>query len=641
VNELLQRTVAALDRRSLVSTALLFIAFAASLFFHGTGANLVVLVASSACLLASMSVLGARGSEDGVGLGIPTALGALAVLAINYQWSQSKDSSYAPTWVLAALPLAFVVAQRLEAAARATLRRACTALVAALACVSLARFVALGERAHLPLVDPNNYAALIYLVWIPFVHERIARGWRGDGSTRLARTIEVLASFAMLAALFATRSRAGSAIVAVAIAVWIGLALVRRLGLSRPLTHAGVAVIALAFVLVASPPMSVQGGVASLGMGGAIRLDLDTAALRMFLDHPLTGVGVFCFPLLYGAYRSPAEQLTAGLFVHNDYVQLLAEGGVLLLAFALVIACAAVVATLRGVRAPIDSKAFASLGTALAIGAACAHATINFVLYALPLATLLGILLGDVVERSRGPTRVERPGALRIAIVASIAGGWLAWGYLALDLFTIGVFQGQPGVPFSAAVRSDPAAQLRYARAAQTLNEDRGIPVLAEAALLAQSALRPNAPGYLRERTLAKYREAIAVDPWNTLTYALMFDYVARLGPDVALADDERADALLLRALALDPVYAPAIDRLLALYDREGRSDRALALLKNVVFPWMELLKRRDADVAERYLEEMVRIARATGDAEFEAAAVAKRAALADVKPTEATSWFQ
>src|SRR4029453_15915050 len=71
--------------------------------------------------------------------------------------------------------------------------------------------------------------------------------------------------------------------------------------------------------------------VGSLAMGTTIRLDLLRSAWEMFVDHPLTGGGLFCFGQMYGWYRAPSEQLTTGLFVHNDYLQFLAEGGVLLL----------------------------------------------------------------------------------------------------------------------------------------------------------------------------------------------------------------------------------------------------------------------------------------------------------------------
>ena len=68
-----------------------------------------------------------------------------------------------------------------------------------------------------------------------------------------------------------------------------------------------------------------------LAEGAAYRGLLYSAALEIYQANPLTGAGVFVFPLLYRGLRSPLDQATAGEFVHNDYLQFLAEGGPLLL----------------------------------------------------------------------------------------------------------------------------------------------------------------------------------------------------------------------------------------------------------------------------------------------------------------------
>lgn len=61
------------------------------------------------------------------------------------------------------------------------------------------------------------------------------------------------------------------------------------------------------------------------------------ATWRMLLDHPLTGVGVGAFPSVYPRYGSSSAQLERVEEVHNDYLHLLVEtgliGGGLLLAF--------------------------------------------------------------------------------------------------------------------------------------------------------------------------------------------------------------------------------------------------------------------------------------------------------------------
>jgi O-antigen ligase len=67
------------------------------------------------------------------------------------------------------------------------------------------------------------------------------------------------------------------------------------------------------------------------------RLAYWKAAWRILLDHPLTGVGVGAFPSVYPRYGSSSAQLERVEEVHNDYLHLLVEtgmiGGGLLLAF--------------------------------------------------------------------------------------------------------------------------------------------------------------------------------------------------------------------------------------------------------------------------------------------------------------------
>lgn len=69
------------------------------------------------------------------------------------------------------------------------------------------------------------------------------------------------------------------------------------------------------------------------------RLAYWKATWRILLDHPLTGVGVGAFPSVYPRYGSSSAQFERVEEVHNDYLHLLVEtgviGGGLLLAFVL------------------------------------------------------------------------------------------------------------------------------------------------------------------------------------------------------------------------------------------------------------------------------------------------------------------
>ena len=51
------------------------------------------------------------------------------------------------------------------------------------------------------------------------------------------------------------------------------------------------------------------------------------SALNQAADYPILGSGLATFGQLYPQYRTLDDDSTAGFFVHNDYLQLLAEVG--------------------------------------------------------------------------------------------------------------------------------------------------------------------------------------------------------------------------------------------------------------------------------------------------------------------------
>src|SRR5215471_21448709 len=118
------------------------------------------------------------------------------------------------------------------------------------------------------------------------------------------------------------------------------------------------------------------------------------------------------------------------------------------------------------------------------------------------------------------------------------------------------------------------------------------MPVLGEAMLLARrdGVADDSAPA----RTLALFRRAVEIDPWNPLCYIAFADFVRQRAGSLALQEDEAPIPLLLHAVAIDPTNVAAIDRLLDLELRGGRAGDAYALLTNVVFPRLELMKRQD-----------------------------------------------
>src|SRR5262249_55177321 len=103
------------------------------------------------------------------------------------------------------------------------------AIVLGLASISSFRFVLFGERAQWPLVDPNNYATLMYLAWIPLVHRHLTRIWSGRSSSPPSEYGALVASFVLVLAIVATRSRTALLIVAGCLVFWSALAIKRRM----------------------------------------------------------------------------------------------------------------------------------------------------------------------------------------------------------------------------------------------------------------------------------------------------------------------------------------------------------------------------------------------------------------------------
>ncbi|HVM96430.1 MAG TPA: O-antigen ligase family protein, partial [Candidatus Acidoferrales bacterium] len=509
------------DRRSLrlrAAAAFLTAAFISSLAFHGTSTSLRVVAIGIALLLGSLVAVGARGLAEALErnrFGVLLALAMLGYLVVAYRLSLSPDNSFAASWVLASGPLAFLVtsAMVLDARARRVASFSMFAVVVALAVYSGARFVVFGERAHAPLVDPNNYAALMYLAWIPLVHHHLvgATGPNATASNASHTVLALAASFLLLLTIVATRSRASELVVFGAFGAWIFL-FARMPTAKRWLSaHAGVAL--LAWLIGVAVTTFGHGSSKALDFGGGIatRGELLRAAFAMFEQHPF-GIGVFCFSLLYPGYRTPAEQDTTGLFVHNDYVQFLTEGGVplvgLVLAFVVPVARRCIALTRGDSGDRIDGA-----GLALALLAVCAHASINFVFYSFPLSIVIGVLAGLLFSPPASLV-VPRSDVSLPVLSGGIVAAWVMWLYLVLDVAIVGVFQGQPSFPFVASIRGDEARMMQFARLAQRLNGSRGIPALGEGVLLYRAAQAEPGSAYLREQAYRQLRHALEIDPW-------------------------------------------------------------------------------------------------------------------------------
>ena len=624
-----------------------WLCFALVCIFYGADVNLIIFLFAVLALLAGLSVVVLPLAAQVIAT--PRVFGvvalALAGLLISYQFSLSRDSSFVATWVVALTPLTFLLARGMGGSV-ARLQLAITITVLMFAALSLWQLLASGTRASLPLTDPNNYGALLYLILLPWMHRYFLSSSRTNGPRLGSHFFQQGVFFVLLCALMATQSRVSMLVVALALGIWGGLCVARRLRW-RPVLVSGVLALgAYFFVVSVSGTFGEPARSFDLGTGLVARGALIRSAMAMYGDHALTGIGIFVFPLMYRQLRETADQTTAGLLVHNDYVQVLVEAGPVLLLALTLFAGAVLIRFTRSVRAASDSDAFAGLGWVMALGAALAHAMVNFVLFSPALAVVLGILAARVFPASavgfEPPAAAESQlRASRTLLVVGLLVGWVAWLYLLLDTAIAGVLQNQPRIPFAAAVREDPDRMLRFSRLAQSLNANRGVPVLAEAALLEQRLDQDPSSEYLRERTVAAYRRAMAADPWNPLAL-LMFYELQGKHPDLTpgLTDAEKPETLLLTTVSIDPLFVPGIDRLLNHLAGQGRREAAYQFLRRRVYPWLPLLARLDKPSALRYLGALRAMAGQRNEREFVAELDALEMDLSTIEPIKQVRGF-
>jgi O-antigen ligase len=635
-------TVRADSRRRLTAAALLLtLAMALSLLFQGP----IYLGLTAAALLGALVCMGPSAISQEVesnARAFAVALTMLGYLTVAYRLSIRPESSFSASWVLAAAPLAFIGGSAVvrNATAWRVLTISISSLVIALAAISCARFVLLGERAQQPLADPNNYAALAYLIWIPLAHQDVARSWRGEPTTAVRSACVLTCSFVLVLAIIATGSRTGMMIVGGVFAVWMAVAAIRRVGWRGVLAQAGVSglavVVAFAVTTLADAP--VKG--LEFGGGMSVRQELIRSALAMFGQHPF-GVGVFCFPLLYPSYRSILEQDSAGVFVHNDYVQFLVEGGAPLLVLLLLF----VGAVLRRARmlvqmSPRDAV-FVDVGFAMALLAVCAHALVNFTFYCLPLSVLVGLLGARLFSEPVATLAVSAPiQRLSRFVSIGIAMGWIIWLYLVVDVATAGVFQNQSSLGLVASITGDERRMLEYSRIAQRINGNRGLPVIGEAILLHRAVRSEPDSEYLREQAYLAFHRALAADPWNALSYLRFSQFLDEFPPAGGRLPGESTEELMLFAIGLDPFFVPGIDRLLQYYAATSQGSKGYALLRNVVYPWMERLRRSDPNASDRYFDRLEAYAAAAGDSAFVTELKERRVSLAGITIKRERPWF-
>ena len=512
--------------------------------------------------------------------------------AMTLLWSPDPYTSWFYVWTLGALPLAFLgwtlaTPTDPERADRIWRQFRFGVFLSALVLAGLAMYQywhwtrigmsPAGLRPYGPLLDTNSFAAWMNLLFFPVlfvwflkdesvVENRTGRGW--------AWALFGLLALILLAD-FSTDSRGGllSWLCTWPFAIW---ALYRRPRVWRKLATVGLAALAAFSVFQWSRGFDLVGHLAPSFIDHNIstvsRWLMWKATWHMYLAHPWGGVGLGGYFLFYPAFRLPAELASAGTYAHNDYLQFLAEGGPLnlafLLAFAAILFWAAWKLIRMGATSPARSIAeyprLEAVGLVLGVFAITGHALGNFIFYNLPLSLLAGLFLARAwmvlaPPASSPQTGIPTIGRQRLAAV--LVALLLAWPVADLLCDTAGVTL-MNGTWVGAYLPNAWRFPVLF-RTAELLSVIRSLdpaPHLLLAGLYRQSAKLPTLTAAQRrlqlDSALVQYHAALEGIPREASVLNAIAALIAKHGPALGLspaATDKAAVGYWRQAIAVDP----------------------------------------------------------------------------------------
>lgn len=311
------------------------------------------------------------------------------------------------------------------------------------------------NRARGLFFNPNQFA------WVMNVAALLALGIGVWGRIRPVWRIILLyfaAVFAGMSVLSA--SRGGLISLGAGVAVFLGLSLLALLVSVRRGRGwlivgglAGAAVVMVAVYFVFASNWVAQGRVDTL-LNAGVRSALTENAIRLFQSAPMFGVGPGMF--LYAArWFRVGGMSNDAIFVHNDWLQFLAEFG--FVGFALLIVFLGIV-LVQGTRAflrltrdavaahdrPASVRGALAIASLSALAACMAHSVTDFNLHIPGNGILFAIILGmaaspmvDAVRvSSAGRWMVKGPILIVLAILSVLMGGYV-WKYSAGDYFSL------------------------------------------------------------------------------------------------------------------------------------------------------------------------------------------------------------
>lgn len=519
----------------------------------------------------------------------------MGLLVLNLFTSVYPENSRITAWAFFSLPMVVFMVGSLDKDRWLPLLLYLSPAILVSMCWGISEFFISGGRASGPGSDPNSWASTMNLAFFVV----LSSYWFAPKRYLVPLTLLLLG---LATAIFMSYSRVGLVIFVAALVFVCGLALLMR----EQRIKAVVLILACASSYVSVQNFrGLEGATNNTegytlnaeAYGWTLRFAQWDSALRQYSDHPLTGSGFGTFKVLYPQYRTLADATTAGNYVHNDFIQLLAEGGPALLLCVVALLLFLLTQGFYSLRRLLFTKEletrqrdFELVILITAFGTVFVHGLMNFTFYILVNQLILGVVLGRILAllgllkvAPFEATRKTLPKAGAVLLAAYV----LVISYADAVSFDL-VYRGGV-IPLD---RNDPADQFKVFEILSTIRIFRGDTSSNRFAMATfyrtsfddQPLVNVEGRRSLAIAAALEYQAGLAINPYANDVRGFFANFLQQSPWLLELPElNQDPEALLREGLALTPMRIQAHVQLANFLEASGRADEAYEVLQNAL----------------------------------------------------------
>jgi len=572
------------------------IAFTLGIFFHG-GNSAIYLLLASFCLFSITTVVllkFATGKSLTWSKVHSFFLFYTLFLLSNIFTSIFPENSINMVWLFLALPMTLIVCGELNDGGWRQVLFFLSLSIIASAIWGLSEFFWTGNRASGPVIDPNSWVSVLNIFYFIVLSFFLSPG----------RTLSIPTLLLLLlisTAIFSAYSRVGSLNFALALIFVVTLSfLIKTLRTRLVLVVLSVCV-SYASVNSLTTMEDATGNsegytLDAKSSGWAQRFAQWESALEQYRDYPVLGSGLGTFKLLYPAYRTQGDLKTTGNYVHNDYVQLLAEAGpvsTIFLAFFILYLLSGLWRHIRDLVLRKNANAIEAIVLIVAMGTVFLHALMNFTFYNLPNQILLALALARLLTIEGRLYAYQKTLSSPKVVGFGVFLFYLYISFLnTIDFVSFDLVYGGGYVPID---QSFPGTKLgvydvlnRIVKVRPDVAGNRfAMATLYRASFDEQPGNALEARRSLSIVTALEYQRGLEINPYHYQIRTFYADFLAQ-NPELMTLPEiyQSPERLLSEGLNMGSCYIERYVNLASYLTAVGRDDEAYQLLVRGALPW-------------------------------------------------------